>query len=319
MLEQSPNLGNLDNIEMAKITPKEATIKKPVELTPEEDTSLIGLLTRAKAAERAGNKTEAIQLYQDYQNSYEAIRAQRAIERRGEREISPEVLENSQKVYDFIFGVGTYNLQELYDKGEILGLSREQQVAIETEPNKDKQYSLELIMPGAIPREEFLQAFKAKYAQEFSSDGIWQSDQAKEDIDKTQAVLNPDRPAFFYTVALKTQREVSDAHLETMGQTPDQAEAILNTEQTASPDLNLKGMTLPEYLLLDAHHYLATKEHLDDKGYSYLLGEKIADTGRTLDADWYSGYREVNVSSHSAADSGRGSRFVAVSHGSLES
>ena len=117
---------NLGQEKMAKITPREAQVRKPVELTPAEDERLVDILSQAKAAERAGDKAEAIRLYQSYQDQYEAIR----LEKRGERKVSPEVLESSQKVYDFIFGDGKYNLQELYDDGQIIGLNKEQQEAI---------------------------------------------------------------------------------------------------------------------------------------------------------------------------------------------
>jgi len=304
---------NLNQAEMAKITSRETRVPKPVELTPEEDSVLLDVLRKAKEAERTGNKSEAIKLYQVYQDQYEAIRTQRALEKRGEREVSAEVLEQSQKVYDFIFGEGVYNLQELYDKGEIIGLDKSQQEAIESEKDETQKYGLELVMSGGIPRADFLQAFKEKYASEFSTEGVYYWDQAQKDINQTEATLNPDRPTSFYTVALKPQGEVNDAHLETMNKTPEQAEAILQQKQAENPDLNLKGLILPEYLLLDAHHFLDTGKHLDEKHWSYLLGEKVTGTERALSAGWRSGSRWVGVSSPSGADSADGSRFAAVS------
>src|SRR4030042_831287 len=303
---------NLGQETMAKITPKEARVKKPVELPPEEDRQLVGILAAAKAAEKAGHQAEAIKLYQNYQEGYEAMRQQRTLEKRGEREVSAEVLERSQKVYDFIFGEGSYNLQESYDSGQIIGLSKDQQETIETQAETEK-YALELIMPGGIQRDEFLQAFKAKYAAEFSSQGLYQSHKAKTDLGQTEAVLNPDRPTSFYTVALKPQQEVSDAHPETMNKNPEQAEAILQQKQTETPNLNLKGMTLPEYLFLDTDHFLKTGKHLDEDHWSYLLGEKVTGTRRALRADWHFDDRRVYVNSNSDANSHIGSRFVAVS------
>jgi len=305
MPEQLSN--NQDQIEMAKISPREARIPKPVELTSEEDAVLVDVLRKAKTAEQTGNKSEAIKLYQVYQDQYEAIRTQRALEKRGEREVSPEVLEKNQKMLDFVFGTGRFDLEKEYTDGNIVLPSTEQR-----ELSEKEGYNLELIVPGNITREEIITAVKEKYKTEFSSEGIY--NYAEDDTKKTDAVINPNRPESFYTLLLKSQAEVNVASgEEVMNKTPQQLQEILIQKQAENPDLNLKGLNLSEYLLLDAYHFTQEKNHLNEQKWEYLLEEMVSGTGRALIADWHSVARGVRVFSDSGAGSDGGSRFAAVS------
>lgn len=223
-----------------------------------------------------------------------------------------EALKSSQKVVDFIFGEGKVNLKQEYLEGRIILPQPDQ----ERQAKKEK-LSMAVIFPGGISRDEFLTAFKTKYTSEFNSQGVYYWGEAVNDLNQTKAVQDPDRPNQPYLMLVSPQTEVDEAQLPnletTINKTPEQAEQILNQKQTQNPELNLKGMTLPEYLFLDCAHYLKTGKHLDENHYSYLLGEKVPTTQRALDAIWLSVGRKVSVGSVSDANDFRGSRFVAVS------
>ena len=222
-----------------------------------------------------------------------------------------EVLKLSQQAADFIFGQDKVNLKKDYIEKKVILPDKEQEKSA-----KKEGLSLGVIFPGQIPRDEFLTAFKTKYAQEFSSEGLWQADQAKQDLNQTSAVKAPNRPNKSYLLMTSPQGEVDQAELAsmatTMNKTPEQAEAILTKKQQESPELNLQGLTLPEYLFLDTCHYLKTQKHLDENHWSYLLGERVPGTLRALGANWFADRRRVGVDSVSVAGGGLGSRFAAV-------
>ena len=224
-----------------------------------------------------------------------------------------EAFRVSQKGLDFLFGKGKFNLKKEYVEGKIVLPTKEQ----EKEAKRDG-LTLAVVFPGGIERDEFLRIFQDKYKTEFSTDGVKIWDQAEKDLSKTQAVLSPNRPQQSYVFLTSPKTEVNEAQLPTtettMNKTPEQAENILKKKQTESPHLNLKGLTLPEYLFLEACHYQKDGKHLDEQHWSYLLEERVTDTARALGAGWYPGDRDVRVNSYGFAHSVQGSRFAAVSY-----
>jgi len=224
-----------------------------------------------------------------------------------------EAFRVSQKGLDFLFGEGRFDLKKEYTECKIILPTKEQGREAKREGLTNVRF-----FPGSIPRDEFLKAFEEKYKTEFSTVGVSYGDQAKKDINKTQAVLNPNRPQQSYVFLTSPKTEVNDAQLPTtettMNKTPEQAQAILKKKQTDSPNLNLKGLTLPEYLFLEVCQYQQDGKHLDAQYWSYLLEERVPDTLRALRASWIPDVRYVRVNSPGDAGSGRGSRFAAVSY-----
>jgi len=225
--------------------------------------------------------------------------------------IPPEVLEQSQALYDWL-GIET-NLQKEAQEGKIVLPSAEQQEAAEKEG-----YSLPLIILGELPREELLARVKAKYASEFKKEGIYYWEQAKKDLSKTQTADQNPRPLQPYLIYLKPQG-LREAHLETMGETFPACQEILEQKQQANPQANLKGLTYPEYLIAEASTFKQTGKHLDENpwAWTWLLEEQVLEEGkpaRCLGAGWGPGTSGVGVGSFGASVSGSdgGARFAAL-------
>jgi len=224
-----------------------------------------------------------------------------------------EAVKTRQKALDFLFGEGKFDLKKEYIEGKIVLPSKDQE-----RETKKEGLTMAVVFPGSIPRDEFLKAFQEKYKTEFSSEGVKIWEQAQKDLNNTQSVLNPNRPNQSYIFLTAPQKEVSEAQLPaietTMNKTPEQVEEILRKKQADSPNLNLRGLTLPEYLFLDACHYQKDGTHLDEQHWSYLLEERVTGTPRALCAGWGSGSRCVFVYSDADARSILGSRFAACSY-----
>jgi len=229
----------------------------------------------------------------------------------GQTELTPEIIAQSQKVYDFL-GIDI-DLSQEAEAGNIALPTPEQ-----AEEAERQGYALALII---LPdRDQIINQTKSKYAKENNSDGIyfWE-----EKYNQTQAATNPPRPnqpylAFFKPQIEVNETQVQDPNLDTMNKTFPQSEAIQNQLNQKNPELNLKGLILPEYLILDIHHHLTSQQHLDKDHWSWLTEEKLLDDqgkpARCLGADWGSDDREVGVSSGSSgfADPALGARFAAV-------
>jgi hypothetical protein len=228
-----------------------------------------------------------------------------------------EALKLSQAVYDKWFGdtkYKDYNFKKEYAAGNLGLFDRAQEK--EAKPTKEN-YSFQLFFPNHIPREEFLEIFNQKYGQEYRSQvsqdgvGVWYSDQAKADKDQTKASQVP--PGQGYILGLRPQNNTLEAHPETVNLNLVQQKAHLLELQNQHPDLNLRGLTLPEYLFADACFFQTQGKHLDENGWSYLLEEENSQTGRALCAGWGPGVRRVLVDSVSGAGPSLGARFAAVS------
>jgi|GEM_PF-5498496 len=180
--------------------------------------------------------------------------------------ISPEVLQQSQALYDWL-GIEV-NLQKELQEGRIVLPSTEQQEAAEKEG-----WNLPLVVAGGLRREDLPEAIQKKFAQEFKSKGVFYWDQAKKDLNQTEQVKNSPRPKQSYLIYLKPQREVREAHPETMGQSALQAQETLENLQKEKPALNLSGLALEEYLLAQALVYQQTQEHLESQTWTWLLEE----------------------------------------------
>ena len=303
---------------LAKLTPEQGRPPEPVELTKEEDQELMGILEEAREAENQGQTALAVELLQRYRSRYESLRQQRIQEKRAEQgELGQETLQKNQKSLDLIFGEGRFNLQREYEQGHIQGLSQEQLKAMETSPEEEK-YSELVIIPGQIPREEVIQAIDKRY-QELFGQPISYANEA--DLSQTQAAKKNSRPEGFYVIAVQRQKETVDLSPKTTDQTLTVQLETLQKAQKKNPNLNLKGMTLSEAMLLDAYFYANEGTHADDSSrkwsYNRCLEELILDDkgqpARALSLGWVAVLSRLGVFSDSGADSDFGARFAAVS------
>ena len=199
-----------------------------------------------------------------------------------------EALKQNQKMVDLVFGEKRFDLKREYILGNIQMLTPEQEKAA-----KKEGYSEFLIIPGQVSRQESIQAVDSKYKELFNQD-IWYSNEAKEDLNQTKAVQEPSktRPQGFYTIAIRPQKETIEAHPETINKTLDQQLEYLKAEQTRNPQLNLKGMTITEAMLLDAYFCANSpdqKDHADNShrkwSYNRCL-EEVTPNGRALGLYW---------------------------------
>ncbi len=236
---------------------------------------------------------------------------QRQTPERAEIPTLEETIQQNQEMYDWL-GI-EINLQQELEQGNILLPSKEQREAAEREG-----YTKTLIITGSLSREQIINQVQTKYAQEFNSDGVWLSDLVRQDLNQTEQAEHSNRPNQPYLIYLKPQSEVSDAHPETMGKSAQECLEILNQKQKDYPNLNLKGLTLEEYLLAQAHTYQTQQKHLEEKDWSWLLEEQTKDRqgqpARCLRAGWDFRAHRLGVYSRSVSicfDFG-GARFAAL-------
>ena len=256
---------------------------------------------------------------------------------------SPEdidvIVENNQKMFTALGLINPdtnqpYDLNQEYTQGNILFPSQEQQ-----ESAKQLGHTQALIIPGNIPTSTIKDLFETgKYKQEFQSDVIYLSDQAKTDWQNTtsakseqltqqnQSNPSPTRPNQLYLIYTKPDILVQDAHPETAGLSAKDCQDILTQHQQENPELNLKGLTLKEYCLLDALTFTLSQKHLEglhpDSNiyqWSWLLEETVIDPitnqpVRCLCALWDPVTRRLGVGSDRLAFSSSfsGARFAAV-------
>jgi hypothetical protein len=227
-------------------------------------------------------------------------------------ELPPEVIQANQRAYDWL--KLDINLQQELKAGKIILPSREQY-----EVAQEKGYTTALIIPGQISRAELIETISTRYGQEPDLNEIHFWEQAKTDLNNTEAVNNPTKPNQLYLVHIKPEPEVDQAEPDTMGKTFPQCLELLDQRNQLDPSLKLKGLTLTEYFFSQA---LVTsqdsQQHLDTTTWIWLLGEVVKDDqgqfARCLSAGWGPGAARLVVRSHSASghDSRGGARFAAV-------
>ena len=232
-------------------------------------------------------------------------------------EISPEVIEANQEMYDWL-GLSVH-LEEEAKQNKIIIPTPEQREAAEK-----AGYTTSLIIPGQITRAKLIEIIGAKYGQEFNSEGLKLWGQAETDLNKTEvakaeATDSPIRPNQPYLIYIKPDLETNQAELDTMNKTFPECLKLLSQRNQTDPQLNLKGLTLTEYLLSQALITSQDKEkHLDTETWTWLLEEVVKDDqgqpARCLGARWYSDGSRLGVGSLSASyrDSDGGARFAAV-------
>lgn len=285
---------------------------KPLELSPQEDKHLKDILANYQSAKEQGDPKGAI----DYLNQYhtEFVKIQKEKQPKVETNIEQETIKTFQDLYDWL-GLDINLEEEIKEKG-IDALSSE-----EIKEVGKQGYTQTLIIPN-LPRQTTLDAIKTKFAEEFGSEGIryWTEDYKNTIPFQEETSKKP------YQIVLKpnletNQLEEKDSKYDTIDKTFPECQNKLKDLNDDNPDLNFKGLNLPEYLIFQAYTYYQAKQkdadstiHPDAKTWTWLLGETLPDGSRCLRAFWTSGDREVDVSSGDASNrhSDGGARFAAI-------
>jgi len=218
-----------------------------------------------------------------------------------------EIIKVSQKVYETLgFQV---DLQRELQEGNILLPPPEQKEAIDQEA-----MTFSFLMDPRISRQDLVSKAKTYLEDKHHSEGIYLGDQAKEDLNQTdhaQTSHRPDQPYFIY---LRPEKEVRETEIE-MGKTFPQYQEILDQKNTQNPDLNLKGLTMEECLLVEVAADLEGF-HFESQTWTWLLEEQVLDKKglpvRCLYASWYVDGVGVNSDDSSIQYSNKGARFAAV-------
>lgn len=229
-------------------------------------------------------------------------------------------IEKNQQMYDWLFAGSEYegklNLRHEYIQGNIHALTEEEMTLA-----REQGLTEMLIVPGQISRDKVIDLSNQKYATIRYDEGQGQEMlleyRAQRELSQTLAAQEDSRPRSFYMLALRPGLEIIEAHPESfgLGFTPGWLLTKLQEAQEANPQLNLRGLTLPEYLLFDAYQFCRYQHHLNEQSQEYLLAEIIPNTIKALAAEWSIGDRRVKVASNSFSGSTVGARFVAVAQG----
>ncbi|MEK7142983.1 MAG: hypothetical protein AAB785_02105, partial [Patescibacteria group bacterium] len=132
-------------------------------------------------------------------------------------------------------------------------------------------YDFSVFIPGQISREEII-----KKVQAYLSNSILGAiNFYTQDYLYSKAALKPLRPKNLYQILLKSQKEVSAAHPQTAGKSFDQCQEILAQTNKTDPILNLKGLTLEEYLIAQVNLFNQKRDWFEAATTSWLLEEQI--------------------------------------------
>ena len=189
-------------------------------------------------------------------------------------------------------------------------------------------YTVPIIIPGHITRKSIIAIFQDPQTylnlnkQQTNTDNpIFIYDQAQKDLPNTSSQINKTRPQQLYLTYFKPGQEISSAHPATEAKSAEECLNILEQERQSNPELNLHGLTLEEYLTLQAYIKQTTNQYLDQKTRCWLPEDTVPDPDsqatqpvRCLSSDWDSGNRKLTVNSGSfgPSDPVYGSRFQAM-------
>lgn len=205
-------------------------------------------------------------------------------------EFSKESLEKNQKTLDKLFGQGKFDLQKACREKRILGLDIKQKIIAEKEG-----YGEFIIIPGQLSRQKVVEAFEKKFTSSLGEGIYWWTSK------KEALSIKPVRPKEFYVIAIKKEIKGELAHPEFYAKEQNDALVLLKDEQEKNRELNIHGMTLPEYLIYDCylsneytHSENGRKSIHSDYEQTFLLDDhfysSIHDEMQVLNASWQNGY-----------------------------
>jgi len=237
--------------------------------------------------------------------------------------VSDEELEFTQSVYDFLNL--DYDLKEHIKEKGIDLIPRKQKKAV-----SGISYTNSLIIPGDMERDEFLDKIQKSFAKEFNSSGIYHdifyNERKYQETQTAKDNAHEIRPPRPYQIMLLNRTE---PEWGTGKKSFPQCIEILKKINMKNPNFNLKGMTLLEYMMLQATYYHKAKiegktgeelkkSHLDIETSTWLLEELILDEkdipGFILCSHWSNKRNGLIVGSDNGHNAyvNRGARFVAL-------
>lgn len=202
-----------------------------------------------------------------------------------ELSLSQETIQRFKEIYNWLgfidFDGQPVDIQKEYLAGQIALLSQEQ-----TEAAEKNGYSLNLVIPGQIRRSTFLNKFTNRYAQEFGSSGVV-IEPAGGSIHNTESQRQALRPKGLYIARLENVHNVGTS----TDLSPNESLQIMNELQAEKPELNLRGLTLEEFLIAEAYQYRTQGRHLGEQTVVYCLEEatrrrRARDIYRVFRANW---------------------------------
>jgi len=174
-----------------------------------------------------------------------------------EGELSPEVLELNQRTFDFL-GIERDVVKE-YVVCNIAVPTPEQ-----TAEALRQGYTIPVIVDGSIRRKRYIRRAQKAFAEEYGSSGIyWDYWQTAADISRTQVAQHSNRPDQLYLIYLKPDQECDDAHPDTIDKNFRQCQEVLAQEREQNPSLDLRGLTLQEYIMRQAVEFQRRKANID--------------------------------------------------------
>ncbi len=252
-----------------------------------------------------------------------------------DRETLDQIITTNQEVYTSLQikenpdNTGNLiNLEHELKQGNILLPSQE-----EHEVRTEAGY-IPIIIPGHLTREAITSIFedlldRQTYSKRDKQQNQLELDivfligsQAREDLLKTNSQINKTRPQQLYLTYFKPDQDIYTAHRATVSNLAEECLNILEQERQSNPELNLQGLTLEEYLTLQAYIKQTTNQYVDRLTSCWLLEDTVPDPdpkatkpARCLRLGWSSDdfHAYLSVSSgffdsrHSA-----GSRFQAM-------
>lgn len=159
-----------------------------------------------------------------------------------------------------------FDLEQEMSLGNFFMPDKKQQEAAEI-----NGYTFPVVIPGKIPRAELLKKIQAFLFNSFFGSLNYYT----EDYRYTAVTLKPSRPKSCYQIYLKPQKEVNEAHPQTAGQTVDESIKSLEKANQLDSALNLKGLTLEEYLIAQVTMFHLKRDWFETTTTSWLLEEQI--------------------------------------------
>jgi len=199
MSEQFSKFNELPENEFDKVNPSSAEVPNPIDLTAEEDQSLIDVLQRAREAEKAGDHQSAAALYGQYKDEYKRIKQEKLGGELGEK---IGLLEQYQSQLQILETAGV--LQELSDgtKG-IVGIDNKEysiptfeeiqsritpEKAAILEKKQEQGFSKLLVVPFGMKLDDLIGKYRELLLKKDSEGKLLATDGSKLDLDRNQAV-----------------------------------------------------------------------------------------------------------------------------------
>jgi len=158
--------------ELARLKPTPVETKEPLELTKKQDEHLVDLLQRAKEAEKQGELEQAIKLFQQYKEEYQALREEKEgkeFESLSSKELT-EQYESQKEILEKVGILKKLSCGEMGIKGidkkeyafpkmeEISKMMREKQEVLKTKT--EQGFTNLLIVPFGMKLDDLIERYK---------------------------------------------------------------------------------------------------------------------------------------------------------------